>query len=277
MKIEGLKTRNERPDISTALFLAAVCGQTYVQYTNKEEEGLFLVPQTYRLVGGFTASAYDNRREPFGFVLESDCCIVLAFRGTGSAVEWVSDFIAQQIPYRPVKGAGQTHKGFTDIYMSARDEVMALLSELSPEKTLFITGHSLGGALATLAAMDLSVNTLWSSPVVYTFAAPRVGDPKFAKTYNYVVPTHFRFQNEFDVVPHLPPILYTSPRTKKTYYYLHVKGEVMRAFRMGTVAGNHALPSYFADLEKEEPILAEAICEAPPGWCPLNRKKDHLG
>ncbi len=269
MNTSRLQERQEKPDYGTAIFLAAVCGQTYVQYTNKEEDGLFLVPRSYRLAGSFTASSYESRPELFGFVIESDCCIVLAFRGTGSAVDWISDFIAQQTPYRPVKGAGQSHKGFTDIYMSARNQVMDLLSGLSPDKALFITGHSLGGALATLAALDIAINTPWKSPVVYTFAAPRVGDPSFVKAYNYAVPTHFRFQNEFDMVPHLPPILYTSPQTKRTYYYMHVKGEVMRSFRMGTVAGNHILPSYFADLMEEEPATAEAVCGEPPGWCPL--------
>lgn len=260
--------RMHRPDMETALFLAAVCGQTYVQYNNKENE-LFLVPRTYSLIGGFKASSYDNRPEPFGFVITSDQCSILAFRGSGSTVDWVSDFIAQQTPYSPVPNAGLTHKGFTDIYMSARSSVHMLLNQLPADKPLFITGHSLGGALATLAALDVARNTVFSSPVVYTFAAPRVGDPSFVQTYNYTVHTHWRFQNEFDIVPHLPPLVYQSPRSKGTYYYLHVKGEVMRSFRMGSVSSNHVLPSYFADLAKEEPVAAALICADPPGWCPL--------
>lgn len=258
--------RTQELDIRTALFLAAVSGQTYNQYINKD--GLFLVPRTYSLVGEITAKAYDNTEERFGFALTSERASVLAFRGSGSAVDWVSDFIAQQTTYRPVKNAGQTHKGFTDIYMSARNQIHDLVKQLPTDKPLFITGHSLGGALATLASIDIASNSAFTAPIVYTYGAPRVGDPKFIRTYNALIDTHWRFQNEFDIVPHLPTLIYQSPKTKQTYYYMHVKGEVKRSFRMGSVAGNHILPSYFADLAREDPTFALAVCAEPPGWCP---------
>ncbi|MFX3634450.1 MAG: lipase family protein [Candidatus Pristimantibacillus sp.] len=254
-------------DLRTALFLAAVCGQTYLQFEN--DDGLFLVPRNYTTVGSFTAQAYDQSEELFGFVLQSDISSVLAFRGSGSAVDWVSDFIAQQTTYRPVKNSGQTHKGFTDIYTSARSQILALVDKLPANKPLFITGHSLGGALATLAALDIANHTKITSPIVYTFGAPRVGDPKFVRVYNNAIATHWRFQNEYDIVPHLPTLVYQSPHTKQTYYYLHVKGEVKRSFRMGSVSGNHILSSYFADLFREEPMFGTAVCSDPPGWCHL--------
>ncbi len=253
-------------DLRTALFLAGVCGQTYVQFNNKN--GLFLVPDGYRLIGDFTAKGVDNSEERFGFLLESERASVLAFRGSGSAVDWVADFIAQQTAYRPVKNAGLTHKGFTDIYMSSRDQILALVAQHPADKPLFVTGHSLGGALATLCAVDLAVNSACREPIVYTFGAPRVGDPTFVQKYNATVGSHWRFQNEFDIVPHLPTLVYESPKTKKTYYYMHVKGEVRRRFRMGSISGNHILTSYFADLAQEEPAFASAICAGPPGWCP---------
>jgi triacylglycerol lipase len=254
-------TRTQELDLRTAL-----CGQTYVQFNNKS--GLFLVPETYSLVGEFTATGVDNSQERFGFLLTSERASVLAFRGSGSAVDWVADFIAQQTTYRPVKNAGLTHKGFSDIYMSSRDQILALVGQLPAERPLFITGHSLGGALATLCSLDLACNSSFSSPIVYTFGAPRVGDPRFVQKYNATVASHWRFQNEFDIVPHLPTLVYESPKTKKTYYYMHVKGEVRRSFRMGSIAGNHILTSYFADLAREEPTFAAAICAGPPGWCP---------
>ena len=266
-KGKGCQKQAQQPDLQTALFLAGICGQTYAQYNNKAD-GLFLVPRTYKLVGEIWAKAYNQIPERFGFVLHSPEASILAFRGTGSAVDWVSDFIAQQIPYRPVGDAGQTHKGFTDIYMSAREQIHQLMLALPAETPLFITGHSLGGALATLAAIDIVHHSPIVTPIVYTFGAPRVGDPQFVRRYNYSVPTHWRFQNEFDIVPHLPPLVYQSPQTKKTYFYLHVKGEVIRSFRNGTVSGNHILSSYFADLAQEDPAAAKSMCAEPPGWCP---------
>jgi len=259
-------SRNAEVDLQTAIFLAAVCGQTYVQFNN--EDGLFLVPEGYSSKGEIVANAYDHTQERFGFLIVSEQASVLAFRGTGSAEDWVSDFISQQTSYRPVRGAGLTHKGFTDIYMSARSNIYELIQQAPVDRPLYLTGHSLGGALATLAALDLVHNSPFGSPIVYTFGAPRVGDPTFVRNYNAAVDSHFRFQNEFDIVPHLPTLIFQSPQTKQTYYYMHVKGEVKRSFRMGSVSGNHMLPSYYADLAKEDPPYAGMICSQPPGLCP---------
>ncbi|QYR20870.1 lipase family protein [Paenibacillus sp. sptzw28] len=253
-------------DMQTAIFLAAVCGQTYVQFENIQQN--FLLPATYRVVGSFTAAAHGSPMEPFGFLIESDRAAVLAFRGTSSATDWVTDMMAQQTAFKPVKGALQTHRGFTDVYMSARGRVFSLLEQLPSNKPLYITGHSLGGALATLAAYDIAVNRPSVRILVYTFGSPRVGDPKFVRSYNSTVPAHFRIQNEFDIVPYLPPLIYQLPKSEKIYYYLHVKGEVKRSFRIGSVGGNHILSNYFADLAKEEPAFAASLCAMPSGWCP---------
>ncbi|MFD1954176.1 lipase family protein [Paenibacillus thailandensis] len=264
----GKEKRIAQPlDYRTAIFLAAVCSQTYLQYVNPG--GLFLMPKSYSLVGEITAKGYGAYAERFGFVIESEQAGIVAFRGTSSVTDWVSDFIAQQIPYRPVKNAGSTHKGFTDLYMSARESLFVLLDRLPQDKPLFITGHSLGGALSTLAALDIASNKPFTNPIVYTFGAPRVGDPAFVRSYNGRIGTHWRFQNEYDIVPHLPPIIYQQPNTDNVYYYMHVKGEVPREFKGGSVSGNHVISSYFADLAKEDPSFAAAVCTEPPGWCPL--------
>jgi hypothetical protein len=80
----------------------------------------------------------------------------------------------------------------------------------SPIASLVITGHSLGGALATLLALDVAANTaLGKNLAAWTFASPRTGDPSFADTYNQVVPNTVRIANRMDLVPKLPlPPLY---------------------------------------------------------------------
>jgi triacylglycerol lipase len=254
----------QRFDARTALFLAAVCGQSRIQYSNPE--GAFLIPAGYRLAGSFKAQSYENKPEYFGFAIESDRAVVLTFRGSYAPTDWVSDFISQQVPFKPVKASCQSHKGFTDIYMTCRHAVRSILKETDPDKPLFVTGHSLGGALGTLAAFDIGANTD-REPIVYTYGSPRVGDVKFARTYNRAIKQHWRVQNEYDIVPHLPPLVYRH-RTKKIYYYMHVKGEVKRSFRMGSVSNNHLISSYFADLSRDDPAYASMLCEGPPGWCP---------
>lgn len=252
-------------EIYRSIFLGAVCWQTYVQLHNN---GVFLVPQGYRIVAELRAAAIDGAMELFGFVIESDSEAIVALRGTSSPVEWVSDFIAQQTPYRPAPKLGMTHRGFTDIYMTMRKQLLAAIAAIAPDKPLFITGHSLGGALATLAAPDLVLNAKCATPAVYTFGAPRAGDPQFAKSFNHLIRTSWRISNFYDIVTQLPPLIYRSPRTDQTYYYMHVKKELPLAFRSGSVGGNHALGSYFHEVSKLAPQYAYAVCEYPPGWCP---------
>ncbi|GGD94512.1 lipase family protein [Paenibacillus nasutitermitis] len=254
-------------NVQTAIYLAAVCGQTYIQYENNQQ--LFLVPTTYRVVGSFKAKVYGDIEETFGFLIESERAAILAFRGTSSATDWVTDLIAQQIVFKPANKRCLTHRGFTDVYMSAKQDIFRLLDTLPGNKPLFVTGHSLGGALATLAALDIVTNRSHKQLIVYTFGAPRVGDPSFVRHYNKNVPVNFRIQNEYDIVPHLPPLVYQPPKSEKLYYYLHVKGEVKRSYRIGSVGGNHILSNYFVDLASEDPGFASAMCAAPPGWCPV--------
>jgi hypothetical protein len=80
--------------------------------------------------------------------------------------------------------------------------------------SIYITGHSLGAALATIAAMDIAVIDLikqdkLKNPIyLYTFASPRVGDNKFAQKFNEFIEqnriTAFRFANSEDLVPKIP-------------------------------------------------------------------------
>jgi len=152
----------------------------------------------------------------FGFVAQDPAGnVVVAIRGTEGILEWVQDarFLAVKCPF--LAGAGQTEDGFTAVYESlriARDAGSARLVDAlpgmafpQPVTSLTICGHSLGGALVTLLALDVAANTTFSHPIAYTYASPRTGDPSFADTYNQVVPSTVRIANRFDLVPKLPP------------------------------------------------------------------------
>src|SRR5215831_11032650 len=162
-----------------------------------------------------------NRRVSIGLVLQDPATgdAVIAIRGTEGIHEWMQDarFLLVPCPFRA--GAGLTDDGFTAVYLSLTTDpapgspslvpALAGLEWRKAVKTLTICGHSLGGALVTLLAMDVALNTKFSDPMVYSYASPRTGDGSFAATYNHVVQRTCRIANRMDLVPKLPmPPLY---------------------------------------------------------------------
>lgn len=263
MHVGNIKIHEER-----AIFLAAVCGQTYTQFANTD--GSFVVPSDYQVSGTIEAKSFSNVWERFGFILESPQEIIIAFRGTSSTTNWISNIIASQKRFKYVQEYCLTHRGFTDIYSSARGEMLSTLSKLSQDKTLYITGHSLGAALATLCTIDIAANTPFTSPILYTYGSPRVGDPDFAKAFKTLVPNSFRIANLFDLVAYAPPQIYKLPKRDKTYYYSHVQTYTSLSFQNGSASANHIISSYFAELSKLKPKYTEELCIANPGFCPLD-------
>ncbi|NQX69225.1 lipase family protein [Paenibacillus alba] len=253
-------------DTRTAIFLAAMCNQSYQQLANGPDS--VILPQSYRMVSPFTATSIFGVREPFGFIAESDGQIVIVFRGTSTTSDWISDIIARQTAFPYTSEEGLVHKGFIDIYNSARKQILASLRKLSARKTLYITGHSLGGSLAVLCAADLATNTRFKMPSVYTYASPRVGNPEFASLFNQRTGPHYRIYNKNDIVPELPPFLYKSPRTNLVYHYLHVKRGIELTFQAGSVSANHAMDNYFKELSKLDPRYAQRLNKQNPGFCP---------
>jgi hypothetical protein len=142
--------------------------------------------------------------------------VVIAIRGTEGILEWVHDAEFLQVPCPFLAGAGQTEDGFTAMYESLRTgaasdspTVVNALVELrfpQPVSSVTICGHSLGGALATLLALDVAANTVFNEPAVYSYGSPRTGDSLFASTYNQVVKNSYRIANRLDIIPALPPL-----------------------------------------------------------------------
>jgi pimeloyl-ACP methyl ester carboxylesterase len=94
---------------------------------------------------------------------------------------------------------GRVHQGFSSVLRRSWGKVEAILEAVG-DRPLFLTGHSLGGALAVLTACRLA--KMGRAPMAtYTFGAPRIGDPVFCARYS--LPT-YRIVNRLDLVPELP-------------------------------------------------------------------------
>ena len=126
--------------------------------------------------------------------------VVIAFRGTEP--KEISDLAADLNAFpRPSVIGGLVHMGFQKELEKLWDEITDWMRNLyDPSKhDLFICGHSLGGAMATICAARLKQTV----DGLYTFGSPRVGTRKFLANCGEV--KHYRFVNNNDVVPNVPP------------------------------------------------------------------------
>lgn len=124
---------------------------------------------------------------------------VLAFRGTEDKQDAITDLRAmfRKTPY------GRTHEGFVSAYESVQADIekaLAATQEAGKGEQLIICGHSLGGALATVATRMLEAKGVEIS-ACYTFGSPRVGDEEFADSFKTPV---YRVVNRSDPVPMVP-------------------------------------------------------------------------
>lgn len=168
---------------------------------------------------------------------------MVAFRGTETIWDWIDDIDAVPVPYLAVAGSGLVHMGFQLVYEHIRKSTAQLLAQCAGPAQIWVTGHSLGGALAILGGFQIakSLNP-GIVPLLYTFAGPRTGAPDFASKFNAAIPECYRIVNFMDVVPQVPlPPLYEHVGTEE---------EVHGGFKPLDVTYAHHLTTYLAGLQK---------------------------
>ncbi|KAK9931323.1 hypothetical protein M0R45_018601 [Rubus argutus] len=155
--------------------------------------------------------------------------LVIAFRGT-EQVRWKdlrTDLMLAPAGLNPERIGGdfkqevQVHSGFLSAYDSVRIRIISLiklaigyiddLAEPLHRWQVYVTGHSLGGALATLLALELASSQLAKHGVItitmYNFGSPRVGNKRFADIYNEKVKDSWRVVNHRDIIPTVPRLM----------------------------------------------------------------------
>ncbi|XP_020682702.1 uncharacterized protein LOC110099777 isoform X2 [Dendrobium catenatum] len=156
--------------------------------------------------------------------------LVVAFRGTEQA-KWkdlLTDLMFLPAGLNPERLGGdfkqevQVHGGFLNAYDSVRNRLLMLIKlaigyheehhlESMPKWNVYVTGHSLGGALATLLALEISTSPMAKhgmiSVTMYNFGSPRVGNRRFADIYNEKVKDSWRVVNHRDIIPTVPRLM----------------------------------------------------------------------
>ncbi|MEO8604625.1 MAG: lipase family protein [bacterium] len=271
-------------ELDLALELGRLCLQSYQMLTDFQDDVPFTLPAPYALrMQYLTQERYPGETGseaiPIAFIATSGDAIYVVFRGTKTISEWISDATFTQQPFAPVGGTAKTETGFTVIYDSINaaiiDEVEALAAS-GAYTTLYITGHSLGAALATLAVPDLARATRFDTPILYNFASPRTGNPDFAVAVD-ALPTSWRIANTNDEVPKLPPavsVVFTND-TPHFLFYEHIDSEYPITFgtpihSVDDVVEDHAMCNYYATLcdQSADPTSCKAMAEGADGCMP---------
>jgi|SaaInl47_10m_RNA_FD_contig_51_644650_length_1034_multi_7_in_0_out_0_1 hypothetical protein len=160
------------------------------------------------------------------FKNESACFV--SFRGSSNVQNWIRnlqiDTTEPSVGNFPECPGCQIHSGFLAIWTNARDDVVNALGEVGCSGgDVYVTGHSLGAALAHLAMFTLKSEG-FNIRHSFSFEAPRVGDMTFRKAFSAYfggsTPV-WRLTHDRDPVVHLPPQLlgYEHVATEVFYSY----------------------------------------------------------
>jgi triacylglycerol lipase len=231
---------------------------------------------------------------PFGFIAQrkledGSMGIFIVFRGTLTTDEWYHNSRVKQEDLFEDPTLGQISEGFNTVYTRSVDEnyIKNIISEkiedifgddgkphyigeksieytvkqvLDKKWQIFITGHSLGGALATLATLHISTRYPQVKTILYTYASPRVGDPVFASNFKDL--ECYRIANSEDLVVSVPsstgslfgPDMNKEVSTKgleeftsefkkdsKNFVYEHIGEPIYFTNQRGFVSTNHSM------------------------------------
>ena len=178
-----------------------------------------------------------------GLVARGPAFSVLCFRGSDNVRSWITNLDALPAPWR---GGGEVHRGFAAALDVVWPAVAAALRQAAAP--LVMTGHSLGAALATLAA------SLHPDAGLVTFGSPRVGDAAFGAAIEHRPAESRRYVNNRDLVCRLPSAR-LGYRHVGTPYLIDADGRVLQrtpedegfaallssALEAGQLAGPHGM------------------------------------
>lgn len=213
-------------DPGITLALAQAADAAYQDFARQP----LVLPDGWALAGrwtGWDPTPLGGSEEAYGLALrrvDAPSELIFAFRGTASLDDALDDADFPQVEFVASDGAAseggvrtgaRVAAGFYGIYSDTgpgmsqpmRAQLLGLLKDTAPTR-IWVTGHSLGGALAQLFAFDLSYGPHAEAfDALIVLASPRVGDAVWRDTYQARIPLarSIRIYNQHDIVPQLPP------------------------------------------------------------------------
>ena len=165
-------------------------------------------------------------------------------------------------PFQGKSSSGaKMHQGFANAYRTVRDAIHHYLQQHS-RASVTVTGHSLGGAIATLCAVDVQYNfgPELGQISLYTYGSPRVGNSGFRESFNRRVPRSYRFVYGMDLVP-------AFPRPWQNYRHVDQEQRIGDRFSLDFLFRrfqDHKIDRYITEIkalaqQKEAPVSREVM------------------
>ena len=266
---------------------AKLCSLTYnSQQINKE---LFISRPYY--LSNNESFFYKCIEEPHFYSSHNDCqvytckydkTLCISFRGTESIEDIFTDLNISRVPMDlnfpiDLKESLYVHNGFLKQFESVKlnieQEIIEYYINLNKqsnntnedENKIIFSGHSLGGALATIASLYFKLKYKELNICCITFGSPRVGCNDFVKVFNQEINSSYRFVNDNDPIPCFP----TAWRFKHVKglhwlnkdkiikemipwrFYRFIKNLFLSFFNLGgyNTLNDHSCDEYIKDLE----------------------------
>jgi hypothetical protein len=148
----------------------------------------------------------DKKSDTQAFVAMKGKSLYVVFRGTSSKKDAQNDVSIDKVPF--IKDGDKVHIGFKSSWDAVKDIVLKNISKMSGYNKIVVCGHSLGAAVATLCAYNIS-HVFTDVPVeCCTIGSPRVGNKTFKDNYDNQKIKTLRIVHNNDVVTHSPYIGY---------------------------------------------------------------------
>ena len=202
---------------ANALRLSMLANAAYL-----DENGAKTVANTLGLPNFVWLDLSDQIDNLYGFVAGCRDYAVLSFRGTAKFEDWMTNVNAAPTRFswffEGAAEVGDVHTGFAMAVRDSWDKIKTAVNQVLPlppslaglsttdQPTLWLTGHSLGAALAVVCGAAFSmVGPVRPVRGIYTFGQPRIGLYNFCGHYDQLLrPQTFRFVNKEDLVPRVP-------------------------------------------------------------------------
>ena len=193
-------------------------------YLNQQEA------RTAAKVEGFPKTEFVDIDGAQAYVFYNNTDLIIACRGTQPGN--MNDIYADLQVFQADSVTGnKIHQGFKEEVDKIYDTVYEIVSRRGLAKKIWVCGHSLGGAMATILAQRLEFKGGYDVDTLYTYGSPRVGGPKFRAWCDKHL-NHQRFVNNNDMVPCVPTFFRWRHSGKCNY--IKSTGEVTNLGRWGS-------------------------------------------